>query len=121
MGHVARASAAKRMHAGVIGIVDASDRLAIVGAIIGATTAERPCGGHAETGGVSRVARGRANVSSPATSGGDDRIGIARGDGLPAASVRVVLGTVSRTVTGRRTVVARAATAGHLKDTTPRG
>jgi len=45
---------------------------------------------------------------------GPYRLGIARRDGLPAASVRVVLGTVSRTVTRRRTVVARAATAGHL-------
>jgi hypothetical protein len=94
-GHVARATAAKRMlsnvsiyfrrtydvrdltyHTSVIGIVDASNRLAIIGAIVGATTAERSRGGHAETGGVSKygVARGRANVSSPTTSGGNNLV-----------------------------------------------
>ena len=97
IGHVARATAAKGMlssvsiyfrrtngirvrdltyHASVIGNVDASNRFAIIGAIVGATTAERSRGGHAQTGGVSKygVARGRANVSSPTTSGGNDLV-----------------------------------------------
>ena len=104
-GHVARATAAKRMllkntqkkkgcsatkrtkrksgdptyHAIVAGLVDAVDRLAV----IGTTTAERSLGGQAETGSLSEsvskdgvgFARRRADVSSPATSGGNDLSG----------------------------------------------
>ena len=57
----------------VAGIVDGVDRFAV----IGTTTAERARGGHAETGVVSKYgfARGRANVSSPATSGGNELMG----------------------------------------------
>lgn len=110
-------------HVCLVGHVEANDGLAIVSA----TTVVRSCGRHAGTGSVSAhgLARGRAKVSPPSTSGGnklesmrqDDviedqgenrihHVGIARRNELSAARVREVIGARDRTVTGCRTEVA---------------
>jgi len=130
--------------ASVVGVVDASDSLAV----IGTASSIGWCGGPADACSVSArgIARGRADVSAPATSRGNDlaqrrqdavtekksssnrgcgkedkksiyHLGIAGRLEVSAAGVRVVIGAGTRSNTvirGRRTPVACATTASGL-------
>jgi hypothetical protein len=67
------------------------------------------------------ISGGRADVPSPTASGGNDRAGIGRRDGFPATGVRKILRTcANHRVSGWRTNVSGAATAGRIHVTATR-
>lgn len=113
-GHVPCTTAAKRMQS-IRGVhtVDGRNDVAIISATTLLRSNRGSLGSSVTTSGIPR---GRADVSCATTSGRSNHIGIARRDGVPTASVRVIFGPAFEFMaSGRGTIVASTAAACEMR------